>query len=423
MPSQTTAAPDGSFASPVVVVGAGIVGVASALHLCRLGYPVVLVDREGPAAGASYGNGGILARCSILPVATPGLWRDAPRMLLSRDGPLFLRWAALPRLLPWLIRFMATATPARLDAAVRALAPLLLDSLDQHQALAEGTDAAPFIRPTDYVFLYRDRAAYERDCLTWTHRHAAGLTWRELEGEALRALEPDLSPMARRFGVAMPDHAVITDPGAYVEALAEAVVAAGGRFERAMVRALEPDETGVTVRTEGADLRASHVVLATGAWSDRLARPLGATVRLAAERGYHLELAAAEGGPRHPLMDAARKMVLVPMEGRLRAAGLVEFADLEAPAASGPTTVLNRGVAELFPGLRHQGTSTWMGPRPPPTDSVPVIGALPGARRVIAAYGHQHIGLTAGAATGRLVADLVAGRHPNIDLSAYRPDR
>jgi D-amino-acid dehydrogenase len=409
-------------AAPVAVVGAGIVGVATALHLQRLGLDAVLIDREGPAAGASYGNGGILARASILPVATPGLWREAPGMLLSRDGPLYLQWSNLPRLLPWLVRFLATATQVRTEAAVRALAPLLLDSLDQHQALAERTPAARFIRPTDYIYLYRDRRAYEADTLTWSQRRAVGVTWTELEGAALRDREPNLSD-ARRFGVAMPDHGIITDPGAYVTALAEAFAAAGGRITRAVVRALVPDDSGVTLRTEGADIRASHVVLATGAWSQRLAAPLGATVRLAAERGYHVEIPGVEHGPRHALMDATRKMVLVPMEGRVRLAGLVEFAALEAPASTRPPRLLHRGVAELFPGVRREGMTTWMGPRPTTTDSLPVIGAVPASRRVIAAYGHQHVGLTGGAATGRLVAGLVAGRHPNLDLSPYRPDR
>jgi len=422
MPQTPTPAFESSSPFPVAIVGAGAVGVASALTLRRLGYEVVLIDREGPAAGASYGNGGILARASVLPVATPGLWRTAPGMLLSQDGPLFLRWSSVPRLLPWLVRFMATATHARTEATVRALAPLLLDSLDQHQALAAGTAAERFIKPTDFMYLYRNRRAFLADSLTWTQRRAVGVTWTELEGAALREREPNLSE-ARGFGAAMPGHGVIGDPGAYVTALAQAFVDAGGRIERAMVRAVEPDGAGVTLRTDGADIRASHVVLAAGAWSQRLARPLGATVLMAAERGYHVELAAAEGGPCHPLMDATRKMVLVPMDGRLRLAGLVEFASVDAPASSKPPQVLHRGVAELFPALRHDGVSTWMGPRPTTTDSLPVIGALPGSPRVIAAYGHQHVGLTAGAATGHLVAGLIAGLNPKIDITAFRPNR
>ncbi|MQX35946.1 NAD(P)/FAD-dependent oxidoreductase [Roseospira navarrensis] len=406
----------------IAVVGAGIVGVAAALHLRRLGHDVVLIDREGPAAGASFGNGGILARCALLPVAKPGLWRGAPGMLLSRDGPLFLRPASLPGLLPWMRRFIASAAPARVEAAVRALAPLLLDSVDQHQALAADTPAARYIRPTDYLYLYRDRRAFLADRLTWDTRRAMGIAWTELEGEALRAREPGLSD-ARRFGAAMPGHAVIADPGAYVSALADAFRAAGGRLERAAVTALVPDDTGVTLRTEGADLRAGHVVLAAGAWSHRLAAPLGATVPLAAERGYHVDLAQAQGGPRHPLMDAERMMVLVPMAGRVRLAGLAEFAHLNAPPSRAPEGVLTRGVCELFPDLRHETATPWMGPRPTTSDSLPVIGALPGSRRVIAAYGHQHVGLTAGPATGRLVAGLLSGRTPNLDLTPYRADR
>jgi D-amino-acid dehydrogenase len=412
-------APD---APPVAVIGAGIVGVAVALSLRRRGVPVVLIDREGPGAGASHGNGGILARCAFIPVNTPDLWRTAPGMMLSRDGPLFVRGAALPRLMPWLWRFLANATRSRAEAVARQTAPLLLDSLDQHLALAEGTPAARFIRPTDYLYLYRDRAGYEADRFTWTLRRQAGMTWTELDEGALRAREPDLSGV-RRFGVALPDHGIITDPGAHVAALAEAFADAGGRIVRASVRAVEPDDGGVTLRTDGADIRAGHAVIAAGAWSDVLARPLGARVRLEAESGYHVDLAGANGGPRHPVMDASRKMVVVPMEGRVRLAGLVEFAGLDAAPARAPTDLLHRGVADLFPALRHDGATPWTGPRPATTDSLPVIGTLPASARVVAAYGHQHVGLTAAARTGRMVADLLTGRPVDIDLAPFRPDR
>lgn len=406
-----------------MVVGAGIVGVATALSLRRLGCDVVLVDRVGPGAGASSGNGGILARCAVVPVTTPGLWRTAPGLMLRRDGPLFVRWGGLVGLLPWLARYLAQATPARTAATARALAPLLLDSLDAHQALAAGTPAARYLRPTDYLYLYRDRRAFEADAFAWRLRAAAGLTWTELDRAALAAREPALS-RARGFAVALPDHGIVTDPGAYVAALAAAFVAADGRIETAAVRALVPDADGVTLRTEAGDLRAGHVVVAAGVEADRLARPLGATVPLAAERGYHLELANAAPGPLHPMMDAARKMVVTPMDGRVRLAGLVELGGRPgAPPAARPPRLLARGAAELFPDLRHAGATPWAGARPSTPDSLPVLGPLPASGRVVAAYGHQHVGLTAGATTGRLVAALLTGHRPNLDLAPYRPDR
>jgi D-amino-acid dehydrogenase len=409
--------------APVAVIGAGIIGTAIALTLCRRGRSVVLVDRDRPGAGASHGNGGILARCAIVPVNAPGLWRSAPGMLMAPDGPLFLRPGALLALLPWMAAFLSNATGPRCARTAEALAPLLLSSLDDHRALAANTAAAAFIHPTDYLYLYRDRAAFAADRTTWTLRARAGLTWQELDETALREREPALSD-ARRFAIAQPGHGIVTDPGQHVAALAGAVADAGGRVQTGVrVRALEPDNDGVTLVTDGAPLRASQAVIAAGAWSQTLARPLGVSVRLTAERGYHLDLTDAAPGPRHPLMDAERKMVVTPMQGRVRLAGLVEFAAADAPAARRPVDLLRRGGAELFPTMRHGEAVPWVGPRPATTDSLPVLGPVPASGRIFAAYGHQHIGLTAAATTARLVADAVCGSAPDIDLSPYRPDR
>jgi D-amino-acid dehydrogenase len=408
----------------IAVVGAGIVGISCALHLQRLGASVTVIDRDEPgsADAASYGNGGVLARCSIVPVPTPGILRKAPAMLFGADGPLFLRWSYLPRLLPWLIPYLRTSKRQTVAHIARHLAPLISDSVDEHRALSHGTDAARWVRTCDYMFLYANREAFARDSFGWSLRREHGFEWEELDGDAIRARNPDLSPRYG-FAAAEKDHGIIANPGNYVRDLAKALAAAGADIVRARVRIVAPAADGVVLKTDGANIAADKAVIACGAWSDALAAPLGANVPLESERGYHLEIVGADKALEVPVMDVARKFVATPMEGAMRFAGLVEFGGLDGPPSKGPASLLLRGAASMFPGLTFESKRTWMGHRPAPVDSLPVIGPAPANKNVVFAYGHHHVGLTGGPKTGRIVAQLAMGMPPNIDIDAYRADR
>ncbi len=407
----------------VAIVGAGIVGVATAIWLQRAGHHVVLVDPKGPGAATSFGNGGILAACACVPVTVPGVAKKAPGMLLDRDGPLFLRWPYLPRLLPWLRKYLAHATPEETARIARALHPLVSDSLADHQALAEGTGAERFIVPCDYLYLYGNRAAFAADGYGWGLRRDAGWEWEEIEGAAVRDAEP-LVGAEQGFAARMGRHGRVSDPGAYVEALAAEVVRQGGRILRAGVEDIVVAEGRVTgLRAGGETLACDDVVIAAGAWSAKLCARLGLTVPLESERGYHMELWEPEAMLRAPLMVASGKFVATPMDGRIRLAGIVEFGGVEAPASRGPEALLERGARRVFPDLRWGETKHWMGHRPALADSLPAIGPVPGVAGAWLGFGHHHVGLTAGAITGRLLAQGIAGLRPNIDLAPYAPAR
>jgi len=422
--SQTSLAPQPAH---VAVIGAGIVGVATALELARAGTRVTLVDRDGPAAGASQGNGGVLAACAVVPVTVPGLARKGPRLLLARDGPLFLRWSYLPRLVPWLARYLAHANAPDTARISRGLAPLTSDSLEQHEQLSAGTPAARYVVPADYLYLYPDRAAYEADAFGWGLRREAGFAWEEMGREALDAYDPLLA-QAAGFAVRLGGHGRISDPGAYVRALASEAERLGARILRADVSDIVEEGgrvAGLRLRTgQGEEtLACDAAVVTTGAWSGPLARRLGVDVPLETERGYHLELVNPSAMPRAPVMLAAAKFVATPMEGRLRLAGIVEFGGLAAGPSRAPFDLLRRQARRAFPTLTWESEREWMGHRPATTDSLPLIGPAPGIAGAWLGFGHHHIGLTAGPKTGRLLARLVTGRHPNVDLSAVSPAR
>jgi D-amino-acid dehydrogenase len=407
---------------PIIVIGAGIVGVSTAIELQRDGADVILIDRADPGEGASWGNGGVLASCSIVPVPVPGLLRKAQGMLLDRDAPLFLRWSHLPRAAPWLRRHLGHATADQAERTARALLPIIGDSLADHQALASGTPAERWIRPCDYTFVYPDRAAFQDDAFAWNIRRDNGFAWDEIEGPALRAYAPALSETAAGFAARLEGHGRVTDPGRYVKDLAADFKASGGRVVKADVTGFATSGNRVTgIRAGGETLPCAAAVLTTGAWSEHLARALGVDVRIESERGYHIELWEPNLTFDAALMISSGKFVVTPMDGRIRLAGIVEFGGLEAPPSRGPFGLLRRATARTMPGLTWKRETEWMGHRPTTVDSIPLIGPAPKPQGVWLGFGHHHVGLTGGPKTGRILARMIAGRVPNMDLTPYAP--
>ena len=410
-------------AGKVAVIGAGIVGVSTAVWLQRAGCEVILIDRLGPGEGTSYGNGGILASCSIVPVTVPGLLGKVPGMLLDRNSPLFLRWSYLPKLLPFLRHYLSHCTASETTRIASALNDIVGDSLEQHQALAKGTGAEKWLVPSDYLFIYGDRSNFEADSFGWGLRKANGFSWQELEGDAFKDYDPVFADDLT-FAACLPDHGRIADPGRYVKDLAAHVEANGGRVITADVSDFRRNGGKVTgVVTSQGVVDCDTSVVTTGAWSGPLARKLGMKVPLESERGYHVELVEPNVMPRSPVMIASGKYVVTPMDGRLRVAGLVEFGGLDAPPSRRPIELLLENISKAIPNLTWKETREWMGHRPAVSDSIPVIGEAPGLKSVFMGFGHHHIGLTGGPKTGRILAGLISGDRPNSDLTAYAPAR
>ena len=405
-----------------VVIGAGIVGVSTAIWLRRAGVEVTVIDRGAPGTGTSHGNAGVLASCAMVPVTGPGLMRKAPGMLLDRDFPLFLRWSYLPRLLPWLRKYLAVANDADTRRIAKGLTTITGDSVEQHKSLCDELGLGNWVSESEYCFAYNSRAAFEAEHYVWALRKEAGFEPRLIEGAQVHDYEPALGPQINTLAV-MKDHGFIRSPGGYVQALAKAFEGMGGKIMQAEVK--DFDLSGGQVRgvqtTEGT-IPCDDLVLATGVWSKPLMKKLGLNIPLEAERGYHIVFEDASGGPARPTMIASGKFVATPMEQGLRCAGIVELGGLEAGPSDAPLALLRRQAKAAFPGLKAKNEIEWLGHRPAPSDSLPLIGEV-GNSRVFTAFGHHHIGLTGGPKTGRLVAGLITGQAPNTDLTAYHPQR
>ncbi|WP_298840337.1 FAD-binding oxidoreductase [uncultured Roseobacter sp.] len=405
----------------VVIVGAGIVGVSTGIWLRRAGLDVTIVDRAGPGKGTSHGNAGVLASVSMVPVTSPGLIRKAPGMLMSKDFPLFLRWSYMPKLAPWLIKYLSNANDSDTRRIARDLAPIVTDSVAQHQALVADTGLGHWVTESDYCFAYRDRAAFKAEAYTWALRRDAGFEPELIEGNDVGDYEPNLSGAG--LIAALKDHGFIRDPGGYVAALAGFFKDAGGRIAITEVRDFDLSGGRISaVETSDGRIDCDDAVLATGVWSGPMMKKLGISVPLESERGYHIVFEDAQNGPRHPTMIASGKFVATPMAQGVRCAGIVELGGLKAGPSEAPLALIRRQVRDAYPGMTAAREVEWMGHRPAPSDSLPLIGQI-GATRVWTAFGHHHIGLTGGPKTGRLIAGLISGQPTNMDLAPYAPER
>jgi D-amino-acid dehydrogenase len=406
----------------VVIIGAGIVGVSTGIWLRRAGIDVTIIDRGAPGTGTSHGNAGILAACAMVPVTAPGMIRKAPGMLLNPDFPLFLRWGYLPRLVPWLRKYMSHANDADTRRIAQGLTPIVSDSVEQHKSLCNDLGLGDWVKDSDYCFAYTDRAVFDAEAYTWGLRKEAGFVPELIEGQDVKDYEPTLGPDIT-FVAKMKNHGFIRNPGGYVQALAKAFEGLGGKIMQTEVKDVEMiDGKATGVQTAQGMVACDDLVIATGVWSKTIMKKLGVDVPLESERGYHIVFEDASGGPSRPFMIASGKFVATPMDQGLRCAGIVEFGGLEAGPSKAPFDLLRRQAAKAFPNLKATNEIEWMGHRPAPSDSLPLIGQV-GDSRVFTAFGHHHIGLTGGPKTGRMVAGLIAGEQINTDLRPYDPQR
>ena len=407
----------------IVVIGAGVVGAATALALRRDGHDVLLLDREGPAAGASAGNAGAIVSESCAPTAMPGVWKEALRNIGDPLSPLTIRAAYLPRALPWLLQFLAASRPSRVDAIATALHALSKHAVSAWRELTSGSQLERFLHDGGWLKVYETERGFDRTAGARELMESLGVRHEILSTDDLRDLEPALAPIFVR-GIFQRDSLRCDDPAGLVRATVERAVADGAAFRVAAVSRIEPQGEHVRVHCSGETLDARRVVVAAGAWSRALAAQAGHRVPLDTERGYHAMLPeGTESLLSRPVMNGERSFVLTPMAGGLRMTSQVEFAGLDAPPNYARVRHLLPEAKRMLPDLDARETSVWMGCRPSLPDSLPVIGPAERAPNVLFAFGHQHLGLTLAAVTAQAIAALAAGREPPVDLAPYRAGR
>lgn len=408
---------------PVLVIGAGIIGLAIALRLAQAGRSVAVIDRQSPGRGCSYGNVGRIASECVEPLASPHTLMNAPRYLLSRAGPLSIAPRYAHRILPWLVRFALASTPSRHARGVAALTALQRDSLPAFARLLGDAGLDALLKTRGHLVVSEAGDARSALLERQSELERQDVKSRFMSRGDLRQLAPELSEHIVG-GLYFPDTAHVVDPFRVCRGLAKAIEKRGGRILRGDVESIRTSADGrFNVTASRQSHAAATLVVAAGAWSRPLAQQLGHRLPLDTERGYHVTATGWSTDLRLPVESMERRTVMTPMRDGLRITGFVEFGGLQLPPNAARYDTLREHMHALLPGAELSTTTEWMGCRPSLPDHLPVIGRCRRHPRAILAFGHQHLGLTLSGVTAELVEALVAGRTPNVDLHPFRCER
>ncbi len=407
----------------VIVVGAGVVGLGCASYLQRFGHDVTLIDRLPPGRSTSYGNAGGIAGTFVLPLAMPGLMKKYVQYLLDPEGPVSVRWSHFPQLVPFLWQFWRNCRPERVRECTAALAAFMPPSYEAWEPLFKDAGLMHLVRHNGGLWLYRDKAALMKDWLFWRGRRDNGFEFTELDADLLRQTEPAVS---REWQAAIlePDWYSVANPYEISVGLYAHLRARGAKLIEAEVRDFEKTANGIgAVITDKGRHAADAIVIAAGAWSHRLAKKLGSRVPLESQRGYHVTLPKAGVETRHTVVVGSAKIAISTLNCGVRIVGASAFTGVDAPPDWRQSKMVLAWGKRVLPGLDTEGMTEWFGERPLTPDSIPVMGPSPHFKNVFYAFGHSHMGLTTGAVTGRLIAQMVSGQATPIDMHPYRIDR
>lgn len=413
----------GTRGEGVVVVGGGMVGLCSALHLQRRGHSVTIIDRGAPGDGASGHNAGLFSIGNCIPTATPGVIRAVPKMLLDPTSPLAIRWRYLPKVAPWLGRFLMASRPSRVEHLSLALASLQKQAVRAYADLLPVPDADAALFEGGHLLAYGSDALYQKATYGIGMRRARGIDMRILNAGGVAEAYPALAGRIRH-GVLITG-SYYADPQVFTRSVATRFTDAGGRWLRGEAKGFEISGHRVAaVSTDRGRVAAGIVVVTAGAWSRPLVRALGFDTPLDTERGYGVRIPSPGVDLNGPLIYMDRHVGITPLPaGSLLLAGTDELAGLRAPPDYSRADLLIEAARELFPEMNADGARRWMSFRPSHPDSLPVIGRSPRQENVYLAYGHGHVGFSLAAITGELVGQLIAREDPTVDLEPFLPTR
>ncbi|PVB61110.1 FAD-binding oxidoreductase [Labrenzia sp. 011] len=412
----------------VMVLGAGIVGVATALHLRRLGLDVALIDRTHPGAGASFGNAGVVQRNGFVPHGVPGSARELLGILFRQSSAVSYDLATLIRLLPWLRRHHAAGGLRAADLYSRVVAPLRAVAVQEHLDLARSANADRFYRQGGWLHLYRSGSCYDRDEAERYYARVFGAAYEELLADEIGILEPGLkianSRAASLKAIHWTESCSVSNPGAVVDAIWRTFVREGGEYFRADARQLQHKRGGWRLEGERGTVFAGKAVIALGAWSQDILKGLGESYPLAVMRGYHMHYRPLSGASlSRPVVDMEHGFVLTPTDNGIRLTTGLELAERDAPPNPNVIALARKRAEDLIPLGRPLQEAPWLGARPCLPDSLPVVGASPTIPDLWMNFGHAQDGFTLGPITGRLLAEQIAGKSPLLDPSGLSPLR
>ena len=406
----------------ISIIGAGIVGLSSAINLVKRGSKVTLIEKDLKGQPASYGNASWLSSPSITPVLMPGMFKKIPKMWLSKDGPLFLRFPGVLKMIPCLIKYLSYTKKEKVEHISKNLAFLLKDSIGEHRELVKGSKAERWIEDSPFLFIYKNKIDFENDPYTWSLRKKHGFELIEVQKEELNRIFPGLS-QEYTFAIKIENQGYISNSQNYLDDLIDYYKSLGGKIIENEVLDINPSGDNFIIKLKNSDLFTEKVLISSGVYSGNFVKKFNVKVPIESERGYHLELFDTNIRINHPIMNGYLKLAITPRPTGIRFAGLVEFGSLNSKPNPKAFELLMRNAQSMFPGITFKRKMEWSGHRPSTVDSLPVIGASERSNNLFFAYGHHHIGLTACPKTGKMIAKQIVRDNDQLDLEAFNPHR
>ncbi len=406
----------------IAIVGAGIIGISSAINLARRGCEVTLIDKDFKGKPASYGNASWLSSPSITPVLMPGMIKKIPNLLLSKDGPLFLRFPGFLKIIPFLTKYLTYANKQHVDYISKNLAYLLKDSVNEHKELSKGTNASQWIKDSPFFFIYKKKQDFINDSYTWSLRKKHGFNLIEVDEEEIKSLFPGLSSQYK-FAIKIENLGYISNSQKYLDDLLDGFKKLGGKILENEVTDIVEEGDSISIVTKENNIIVDDVIISSGVYSNEFAKKFGVKVPIQSERGYHLELHETDVKLNYPIMNGYLKLAITPRPTGIRFAGLVEFGSLNSNPNPKAFELLMRNAKSMFPEIKFKTKQEWSGHRPSTVDSLPVIGSSSVNKKIHFGYGHHHIGLTGGPKTGKILSKTILRDNEKLDIEAFSPSR
>ena len=404
----------------IAVVGAGIVGICTAYFLSKSGFKVTLIDKNDPGTMTSYGHACTFADYACVPVNSPDLFKEIPTMLLKSDGPLAVDFLHVFKNFSWAYKFLQNCTANKVEYISNSLGNLLNNASTSYDEIFNDVDVSKYIKNEEALYLYQNENEFLKAKISNTVRENNGVKIKILSKKEILDMEPNLASVFYNGQLFMGSRHT-TNPQEISNKIFESFINNGGNFYKKSVKNISPNEVGVELSYDETAHNFDKVVVCTGAWSKILTKNYGDDFPLDTERGYHV-LFNNNDLIKRPIGWSQSGFYLVQLEEGLRAAGTVEIAGLHKPENKKRTKMIEIQARKLLPQL-NEVKSTWLGFRPTLPDSLPVIGQSEKSKNIIYGFGHQHIGWTLGAVTGKIINSLCNDRVPNINIEPFKPNR
>jgi len=407
--------------SKVAVIGAGIIGVCIAHFLRKNGHKVILYDQHDPGSQTSFGNAGLFAHHECVTANSPQLWKDLPSMLFNKNSPLVIDWFYVFMHLPWVIRFLRNCTSTRVEHIAKSLSSFSYHAGFAYEEIFNDVDVSNSIVHKEPIFLYESKELFEKNQYAFNLRKKYNVHFEIINKENIAKIEPHLEPIYYK-GIVLKGERFTKSPLRITEKIFNNFIKNGGHFIKSKIEKIFKKNDSLFLKYNEKEQRVDKIVVAAGVWSNTLAQHIGDNFPLDTERGYHIMFENNDNLLTHPIGWAKTGFYMTPMEGGIRAAGTVEIAGLKKPMNNNILSMIEETARSILPRL-GKVKSQWMGFRPTLPDSLPVIGESQKCKNVYYAFGHQHLGLSLAAVTGKVIQSLIENKPSNININSLHPYR